>query len=184
MIYFAPLGSLFSSLIFSPRLRSQNTIPLPFHRAPHAHPRQRRAAVATPGSSCGWSRSSKPLAASPHFARLASPRSPRLACPRLASLDSPCSPARLGFLLDSPCLARLASPLHSLASPPRSPDLLARLASLRSSAAAPLATLSLASLEFAGSGGGGVDEAACLHMPSKKARWLRTQHAACSVTGG
>ena len=85
---------------------------------------------------------------SPRLASLASPRSPRLACPRLASLDSPCSPARLGFLLDSPCLARLASPLHSLASPPRSPDLLARLASLRSSAAAPLATLSLASLEL------------------------------------
>ena len=99
---------------------------------------------------------------SPRLASLASPRLPSTRLARLALLRP-----HLGFLLDSPCLARLASPLHSLASPPRSPDLLARLASLRSSAAAPLATLSVASL--AGSGGGGVDEAACLHMPSKKA---------------
>ena len=74
-------------------------------------------------SSCGWSRSSKPLAASPHIARLASPRSPRLACPRLASLDSPCS-----ALTSASCSTRLAS----LASPrlfTRSPRLLARLTS-------------------------------------------------------
>ena len=85
----------------------------------------------------------------PHLTLLASPRLARLAS---LALDSPRSTRlarpHLGFLLDSPCLARLASPLHSLASPPRSPDLLARLASLRSSAAAPLATSSLASLEF------------------------------------
>ena len=122
------------------------------------------------------------LLASPRLARLASLASPRLPSTRLARLAL--LRPHLGFLLDSPCLARLASPLHSLASPPRSPDLLARLASLRSSAAAPLATLSLASLEFAGSGGGGVDEAACLHMPSKKAPWLREEDAACSQTRG
>ena len=86
------------------------------------------------------------LLASPRLARLASLASPRLPSTRLARLAL--LRPHLGFLLDSPCLARLASPLHSLASPPRSPHLLARLASLRSSAAAPLATSSLASLVF------------------------------------
>ena len=129
--------------------------PAPHHDTPV---RSRSVAGATPqGARCVELRLEPQLEAarsltslcSPRLASLASPRSPRLACPRLASLDSPCSPSpRLPARLALPCLARLASPLHSLASPPRSPDLLARLASLRSSAAAPLATSSLASLEF------------------------------------
>ena len=76
-------------------------------------------------SSCGWSRSSKPLAASPHFARLASPRSPRLA--RLASLA-----------LDSPRSTRLAPPsprLPARLALPRSPRLASSLARLASSLA-------------------------------------------------
>ena len=79
-----------------------------FVRGAWLEPRPRGLGV----SSCGWSRSSKPLAASPHFARLASPRSPRLARFASLALDSPRSTRlarpHLGFLLDSPCLARLA----------------------------------------------------------------------------